>query len=256
MGMPHEIRFELSDRIGGVDVSPASVPLGMLKQFAADVGRFLAGSRGEVDTSTVPVAIVEGSLAIVAPDLKDSLSVWSDIAVLQREDSLQLIDPLRADVLVEWQRQAKRNPSRRYAIADAATRVSIAISARSDFRHGGQEPWFRAERYVRGKVVDTGGKTISNLHLLLEDGTTLKIAATQQQLREEKDNYVYHDVIVRVSLEEHLQTGQRRNAHLLAFERKNEKFDAAAFDEFVRQGTAAWRDVGDPAAWVRDQRGH
>lgn len=249
------IRFELSDRIGDVEISPSAVPLGLLKQFSEEVALFIAGSNREVDARALPVRIETGSLVLAIADLGEELGIWGDIEQLLAEDSLQAIDPVRAKVVQTWQQRTRSTPARQYVIGDGRHNSRIAIWEKSSYRFAGSEPWVGAERYLRGTVVDLGGAS-PNLHLRLEDGSTLTIAATEQQLRDEERNHVYHEVVLRVSLEEHLHSGIRRNARLLEFVRPAPGFDQSALDRFVEQGTEAWKSVEDPVRWVRDQRGH
>lgn len=249
------LRFQLSDRIGNSEVSPAAVPPALLKQFADEVSRFLAGSRREVDPMTMPVSIGNGSLILQAGALPESLTLWGDLAILEREDSLHVVDPLRSKVVAEWQQQARSKPHRRYAIDAAKGGRLLVVDGQSNYRPGDDQPWVRSERYLAGVVLDMGGATSPNIHLKLDNGKTLKIDASQAQLADEKENHLYHNVLLRVQVDEHARSGELRNARLLGFEPYRPRFDSAEFDEFVRKGTEAWRDVADPIAWVREQRG-
>jgi len=56
-------------------------------------------------------------------------------------------------------------------------------------------------------------------------------------------------------VEQHRDSGELRNARVICFEHCRPAFDPDAFAAFVEEGMQAWRDVDDPVAWVRDQRG-
>lgn len=254
MDTSRELRFQLSERIGDTEVSPTAVPLGLLKQFSEEVARFLSGSRREIDAAALPVAVEAGSFMLRVPRIDDdTLTLWGDLEALQAEDSLHLIDPRRRDVMLSWQQQARSKPGRTYVIGGPSR--PLKVTERSDFRLGETSSWVKAERYLTGKVVDMGGKTAANLHLQLPGGQSLKIEAGFEQLANEKDNHLYHEVLLRVALEENMRTGELRNARLLGFEPYRPRFDSDAFEAFVSKGTNAWRDVDDPVAWVREQRG-
>jgi len=92
MTVQGSIQFVLSDRIGDEDVSPAAVPLGLLRQFSDEVAKFLAGSRREVDALQLPVSIIDGSLILQASGLSSSLGVWADPERLRAQESLHLVD--------------------------------------------------------------------------------------------------------------------------------------------------------------------
>lgn len=251
-----KLLFQLSDRIDGVEVSPRSVPLSLLRQFSSDVGQFIAGSTRDIDPADLSVAVVEGSLGIAVPQASLPPALMADLASLDREDSLHLIDPRRADVIQRWQQQPRTSQARRYVIGLAGIKPFIVVSAESRYRVGSAEPWALTERYLLGKVMDMGGKSSANLHLQLADGKTVTVAATQEQIAAERENRVYHEALLRVEVEEHIRTGQFRNARLIHFAPYRPRFDSQAFEEMVRKGTEAWKGVDNPAAWVREQRGH
>jgi len=58
-----------------------------------------------------------------------------------------------------------------------------------------------------------------------------------------------------VSCHMDLETRAISNCILLDLVYYNPKFDQDVFDEMVRKGTEAWKDVEDPVKWVRDMRG-
>lgn len=249
-----KLRFKLHEKIGETEVTPDAVPLVLLKQFADEVGKFLGGSKRELNLSEFPVAIVKGSLEIAAEGLPEDLSVWGDLDRLDQEDSLQDIDRLRATVVRQWQDAARSRPSRSYAIARDGNNA-ITVSSRSAFRDSSKSRWIRSERYLRGALFESGGKEAPNVHLQLADGKTLVIKASRDQLRDDKENRLYHQVLARVDVEQNLDTGELRDARLIRFEDYHPAFDPDAFAAFVDEGGKAWRDVGDPVEWVRAQRG-
>ncbi|MGH8125247.1 MAG: hypothetical protein ACREPK_05300 [Rhodanobacteraceae bacterium] len=249
-----KLHFRLNDRIGATEVTPDAVSLPVLKQFADEVGKFLSGSKRELDLSRLPVAIVKGSLEITAGGLPDELGLWADVDRLGREDSLQDVDPGRAIVIKQWQDAARKRPSRHYAIAEN-TKAPVIVSSESAFRDSGKSRWVRSERYVRGSLFESGGKESPNIHLQLAGNKTLVIKASRDQLRDDTENRLYHQVLARVDVEQNLDTGDLRDARLIRFEDYHPGFDPDAFAAFVEEGGKAWRDVGDPAEWVRAQRG-
>jgi len=115
--------------------------------------------------------------------------------------------------------------------------------------------WVAVEKYIHGRVVDWGGKTKANVHLELEDGTTLKVAATQNLLAQEEQNRLYRPALLHINAEENLLTGAIRNPVLLAFETHQPRFDEAEFAAMVERGTAAWSGVQNATEWLEELRG-
>jgi|SRR6185312_5188793 len=248
------LRFALNDRINDAPIGPSRVPLHLLGQFQSEVEDFLKGSTKEIDPDQVLVSIEEGSLAIVVSGLLAANGLWADMGYLQNPAALGLLDPKRAAVVERWQASARKNPYRSYALANSSNTVSIRVDAGSDFHDQVEAIWMPVEKFLQGTVVDMGGTTKPNIHLKLDDGKTLTIAATQQLIAGEKTNRLYRPALLRASAEENLKSGELRNLTLLAFDASQPQWDGTAFDALVQKGTKAWSDV--PENWLETLRGH
>ncbi len=250
----NELRFAVSDRINDVEVGPKHVPLALLGEFQKDVSEFLKGAGRDIDPAQVLVSVEDGSLALVATGLLAAVSLWSDLEQLKSPDSLSLIDAKRASVVERWQGAARQNPSRSYLVADRAAQVGFSINSSTDYRKV-EQAWVHVEKYLHGKVVDLGGKTKANVHLELETGETVTVAASHDLLAKEEHNRLYRPALLHVTAEENLLTGVLRNLRLLAFEAHQPSYDEDEFKRMVERGTQAWADVADSAAWVETLRG-
>jgi hypothetical protein len=252
----NQLRFAVSDRIDDKDVSLSHVSLALLGDFQKDVNEFLRGSSRDVDPSKVLVSIENGSLAFVAMGLLTANTLWTDLEHLKSMDSLSLIDPKRASVVERWQSAAQRNPDRRYLVADQTSKISFfSVDSTSDF-HKMEDMWVHIEKYLYGKVVDIGGKTRPNVHLELENGTLLTIAATQSDLEQGEQNRLYRPALLHITAEENLITGKLRNYKLLEFDAYQPSYDEAEFNLMVKRGTKAWSDVPDATEWLETLRGN
>lgn len=254
MNSLNELRFAISDRINDVEVGPKHVPLSLLGDFQKDVSEFLRGSARDVDPSELLVAVEDGSLALVVSGLLAATTLWSDLDRLKSPDALGFIDPKRAAVVERWQIAARQYPHRTYRVADTSARVSLSVNASTDFRRV-EEVWVAIEKYIHGRVVDWGGKTKANVHLEMDDGTVLKVAAAQNLLAQEEQNRLYRPALLHIAAEENLLTGAIRNPSLLAFEAHRPAYDEAEFQEMVQRGTTAWSDVPNSTDWLEDLRG-
>ncbi|MBZ0096565.1 MAG: hypothetical protein K8H75_14480 [Sulfuricella sp.] len=250
----NELRFAVSDRINDVEVGPAHVSLALLGEFQKDVSEFLKGTGRDVDPAQVLVSVEDGSLALVASGLLAATSLWADIEHLKSPDSLSLIDAKRAAVVERWQASARQNPHRRYLVADRAAQVGFSVDSASDYRRV-EQVWVHVEKYLHGRVIDLGGKTKANVHLELESGETLTVAASQDLLAQDEHNRLYRPALLHVTAEENLLTGALRNLRLLAFEAHQPSYDEDEFKRMVERGTQAWADVPDSAAWLETLRG-
>jgi hypothetical protein len=246
------LRFVLDDRIDDAKVGASRVPLGMLKQFQQDVAEFLAGSNKEVDPQQAMVAVEAGSLVFAVSGLLAAAGLWRDLSQLQGGEDIARIDAKRAEVVERWQAAVRKHPHRRYALADREGAVAVRVDGESDFRNRAVAAWVPVEKYLSGQITDLGGTTKANVHLKLDSGRVLTIASSQQLLAEEKQNRLYKPATLRVMAEEHLDTGELRNLVLKSFEDARAVWDEAQFNEMVRRGTAAWKDVPDD--WLETLR--
>ncbi|MDR2852242.1 MAG: hypothetical protein LBV61_04175 [Burkholderiaceae bacterium] len=247
------LRFAVRDRINNVDVGPKHVPLNLLGEFQKDVSDFLQGSSRDVNSADVLVSIDEGSLVLVAAGLLTASTLWSDVAQLTNPDSLGAIDPKRAAVVERWQAQAHSNPNRIYRLEDAGKHVLTTINANSNFTQLA-DTWVMVEKYLHGQIVDWGGKTKANIHLVLENGKNLIVSAAQQLLAQESENRLYRSALLHVTAEENLRTGELRNLSLRAFESHHPTYDEDEFQQMVHKGTAAWKNIPNAAQWVESLR--
>jgi len=255
MAKQRKLLFSVSDRTDGHDVTPDTVPLGLLKDFVRDVASFIRGDDKEVDTSDLLVSVVEGSFALQSHEpLPEGLAIWGDIEKLSR-GRLDGVDAKRASIAEKWRIDALKRPTRTFRIGDSANGAVVAINANTFFVREIESNWIHVERYLVGVVEDFGGATAANIHLRLEDGSALKIDATRDQVRDQELNPVYHTVVMRVELEEDLVTGEMRNARFINFASYDPRIDEDEYRKLIEAGRAAWEDVGDAADWVRKIRG-
>jgi len=85
----------------------------------------------------------------------------------------------------------------------------LQINRESAFRHHQLDNWVRAEKYISGRVVDLGGKTKPNIHLVLPSNESLKIEAGESQLQ--GADYLYKAITLNVTAMEHIRTGELRD---------------------------------------------
>jgi predicted Zn-dependent protease with MMP-like domain len=249
-----QLRFSVRDLINGVEVGPAHVPMSLLNEFQKDVTDFLRGAGRDVDLAQVTISIELGSLSFVASGLSSATTLWADVGHLSLPNALDLLDSKRAAVLLRWQAGARENPHRSYRLADVSGRSLLLVNSQSSLSRA-EDVWVQVEKYLHGKVVDMGGKTKANVHLELETGQTLTIAASHDVLAKDERNRLYRPALLHVTAEENLRTGELRNLRLLAFEAHQPGYDDDEFRRMVERGTEAWRDIGNATEWTETLRG-
>jgi hypothetical protein len=203
------------------------------------------------------VVITEGSVKLVS--IVTSLvaaSFHADMETLTRLQDLDAISPKRAQILETWQSRTARAESKRsYSISpDAAKRdgLMVQIYRDSTFRHLQLDNWVRAEKYISGRVVDLGGKTKPNIHLVLPSGDSIKVDASESQL--EGADYLYKAITLNVNAMEHIRTGELRDLRLIDVVRPLKEIDEDKLKSLWRKGRKAWAEITSPTEWVEHLR--
>lgn len=247
------ITISLQDDSPGYPISPARVPLATLATFASEVRDFLKGSGRDEDADAAEVAVVDGSLAVEARDFR-SPSLMHDLQILATATDLGRIDPKRRAIVQRWQAAAHKRASLEVKIKTRDS-VVVTISNQTNFRAEDEQRLVNVERYVRGEIVDLGGITQPNAHIKLPDGKTLVVRTNRELIRSETENHLYKQVHLRVRAKLDLETGELIDAQLVEFVHYAPRFDQQAFGKLTARGEEAWKDVDDPAEWVRHIRG-
>lgn len=253
-----KIFFTLQAKVDGQEVTPGTITLASFNQFNHEVAHFLAGSGRQVPLDEVHVAVEAGSYRLVAfLSLAATALIDPDLKRLEQPDGLRDVDPRRVAIIRQWQQRARGTPDYRVEITTPEARVKpVVISRETDFHTPDQDEWVAVEKYVRGKVMDLGGSTKANVHMVLETtGGTLIAESTPDYLHAQRDNYLYRVVRVRIKAEQSTRTGKLRNEQLIEFVGEVPAYNPAEIDSFIETGTRAWADVPDAVAWVREQRG-
>jgi hypothetical protein len=258
MGTPNQIAFRLRAKANQAEITPATIGFSLFNQFNTEVEEFLAGGQRRMPLDEVHVEIQDGSyiLRLTLPVLLAS-ALEPDLRKLQKEDSLGEVDPKRAAVVERWQKRARNNPDYFVGIESPEPAFTpIQISKDTDYHTPDEDDWVAVEKYVVGTVVDMGGTTAANVHLLYEDtGKRLVAESSENFLREQKENYLYRKVQIHVAAQENVKSGELRDVRLLSFIGKGPSYDEAELEAAIAKGTKAWANVPDSVAWLAKVRG-
>ncbi len=248
------ITLALIDRSGGYEASPDRVRLSSLVDFAADVATLLRGDTKEVDANGLDIAIRKGSLAIeTAPIAAPKL--LKDLQFLATSELLDVVDAKRREVFERWQKTVKANAELSFRISAPFLTRAIVISRETDFHADDADQWVQVERYVRGEIQDLGGITKANAHIRLPDGSTLKVTAEKDVLRNDTINRLYKVAVLRIRAEYNVLTRELRNARLVEFVEYAPRVDDDELSRLARRGEQAWKNIGNATEWVDQIRG-
>lgn len=253
-----ELYFSVKGMLAENPVSPDNISLPILTELADAIGKFIRGS-SRAELNDVPIAIKHGSFAMVAQSSPITTAAIADFREVVRTGSLDRIDTIRARVIADLQKKANQNNSLIFTIADSdvvTNTNSIIINKDSAYTYDEEELWVQTDTYVYGHVYDLGGKNQPNIHLMLQNGDSVKVSTDMETLAKDDDNRLYKDQLVHISAEQNLNTKKLRNESLVAFENYNPHFDEKEFLEIVEQVDSAWSDVPDSLKWLETLRGN
>jgi hypothetical protein len=245
-------------------LTPATIGFTRFNEFNRQVEAFIIGSeKFKLDQVTVSIGAGSYKLVLILPP-PITISILPDLQKLQQQDTLDEIDPKRADILRKWQNQSKTNKNLQYTIRPnnssderGAWFNPIELSFNTDYQNGQTQTWVKVEKYLFGTILDMGGSHKANVHIRLDSSDQVVILnATHTYLRNQRRNHLYHKALVRVQAEQHYRTGKLRNIQLLSFEQYQPIYDEAALNQFAEIGKLAWADVPDAATWVYALRGN
>lgn len=255
--MRQSLSFSLHDEMEGRPLTPENVDLLTLHQFMGEVIDLIQGEAKRSEMGLPSVAIEDGSVKIVSAVASVVASAFqADMETLARSADLDAISPKRAQIIETWQsRSTKSDSKRHYSIVPDAERkdaMMVLISRDSVFRHHQLDQWVRAEKYISGRVVDLGGKTKPNIHLVIPSGESIKVEASESQL--EGADYLYRAITLNVSAMEHIRTGELRDLRLIDVVRPLKEIDEDKLQSLWRKGREAWAEIASPTEWVERLR--
>lgn len=255
MSRMQHIDFVLLGKADGVVITPENIGFSQFNVFNKQVEEFLAGSQN-IKLNDVRVDIKKGSylLRTLVPVVLYS-AVQTDLKSA-KDFILDGIDVKRAEVIQKWQEQSKKTPKLSIEIRpDGHDRSGIIkINHSTNYHYGQLESWVAVEKYLYGQIVDMGGAHNANIHLKIK-AKTLIVATSQEFLRDQKENKLYHNVMLRVKAEQNINTKELRSVSLISFEEYKPVYDEKALNHFASVGKKAWADVPNAVKWVRQTRG-
>ncbi len=249
------LSFSMTDKSSGYEATPKRVRLQALADFAADVSTLLRGSQRDVDPEKIDVSIRTGSVVIQTAPIAAAPALLRDLRALESSEMLDTIDAKRRSVVERWQRSARQEPNVAYKITAPFLDKAITVNGKSDYRANDADQWIMVERYVTGEIENVGGASKPNAHIRLPDGSTLIVATDRHVLKDDPQNRVYKQAMLRIRARYNVLTRELRDAQLIEFVEYSPEFDAAAMERLTQRGAKAWKDIEDAGAWVDDLRG-
>jgi hypothetical protein len=252
------ISFKIEERIDGVEVTPETIGFARFNRFNKEVEDFIKGGVREIQLDEVHVAVENGSyrLKLLIP-LALAQLVQPDVQRMESGMDLDGMNAARQTIVKSWQRQARKHPDFRISIESADNKFRpVTISSKTDYHQKSENLWVETEKYLMGRVQDMGGKSSANVHLEVPGlPKIIKLDSSEEYLRAQKENMLYHDVQVRVLAEQNIRTRELRNVRLIEFAGNPPSYSEDELNQAIKKGTQAWAEVENITDWVAEQRG-
>lgn len=253
-----KISFKMEDLVDGAEITPTTIGLSRFNRFNKEVEDFIKGGKRDVSLDEVQVIVEKGSykLALMLP-LALAQLVQPDIGRLENGMNLDGMNRTRQTIVKNWQRQARKHPDFKVSIESNENKFrTVTISSQSDYHPKSDDLWAETEKYLIGRVLDMGGKSAANVHLeVAGQSKSLTLNTSEEYLRMQENNILYHNVRVRVRAEQNMQTRELRNIRLLEFAGEMPSYNEDELNQAIAKGTKAWADVKNITNWVAEQRG-
>lgn len=258
MTVPRQkLSFSLHDEVEGRTLTHENVDLLTLHQFMGEVIALVLGDASRAEIGLPSVSIETGSVKLVSlVPVIVAASLHHDLKDLANSGDLDAISAKRAEVIEKWQARTAKDGSKIHydllAEVEGEPPARLEVNRETQYRHKQEDSWVLAEKYLTGRVVDLGGKTRANVHLVLASGDSVKIDATEPQL--EGAAYLYKEMTLNVSVQEHIHTGEIRQARLIDVVKPLKEVDDDKLKALWRKGKDAWAGINSPTEWVEQLR--
>lgn len=210
------------------------------------------------DRPIISLKLDEGSVVARLTTLPQGVKTAEGILALVSEHrSLQGLERDTAQAilgLLDWVRKStceirfRKKSGESLLVLDPATRLEVP-----------EDKWYDVELYLRGTVVDAGGKHVSNLHLQTEDYGLVRIEVDPEYLAGLEENILYKQVVARVTGRKNLAEHKLDLQSLKLLELSILKhYDADSFKSYLNElrekAASHWEDVIDVDKWLQEIR--
>jgi hypothetical protein len=248
-----EVEFIVRGKISGEEISPDLISLSLLRDFTKDIYD-LINELNENKKADNLISIEKGSLKIKSIiTLLAFNSLLSEIETLSQNNDFTRVNSKIGTILEGWHNKTLDFTELEFEISPAGNQ-SIKFNKDSKYFRSDENIWVESEIYLYGVITDLGGSQRPNIHLKTEDGKSLTITCTKDDIINEKENHVYHSAALRVSANQNLYSGELKEIKFLNFIDYDPTYDENQILATIEKGRNAWNDVEDHVEWVRNLR--
>lgn len=209
------------------------------------------------DRPVISLQLAEGSVVVRLTTLLQGVKTAEGILSLVHEH--QSLEGLEQDTaravmgLQDWAKKSgceirfRKKEGTVLLTLDPATQLKIP-----------RETWYTVELYLRGTVVDAGGKHVSNIHLQTDDYGLVRIEVDPEYLAGLAENILYKKVEARVKGKRNLHTkeldlDEMKLISLRLLSPLGEPV-SAYLEKLAKKASEHWKDVENIDRWLAEIR--
>lgn len=243
----------------GKKISPESFDIDEWMDAYKHAKNLLFPEHSKKDRPLISVQTQAGSIRIIlTTGLAAVLQVQALLANIQQQKELGILPKKQAEAVRFFHKMAVEEGFQISMGQQENISQGLHLDRNTEFQP--ETPaWVEVEPIVWGKVVNIGGKANPNIHLETKDYGTLIIAATEEILASEKQNRIYQQQQIKISIKQNAFTGEydNKSAHLIEFiDYDMEESVDSYLDRLVKQATPNLSNIQDPESWLNEIRGY
>jgi hypothetical protein len=253
MKLSDKVEFIVRGKIGETDITPDNISLTLLNNFTKDITDLL-NSIQETKKEDIVVSIEKSSFKIKSFIALAALNIIkADIETLNSTKDLATINEKRSNIFEDWAKKTKANYGLEFEI-NLNGSEGLKINSNSEYKRSDANIWVESEVFLYGIVTDLGGAQRPNIHMKTEDGKSITIDCTKNDLVNEKENRVYQPVAIRAIANQNLYTGELKEIRFSSFVDYKPVYNEKELLATIEKGRNAWSAIENHVEWVRNLR--
>lgn len=247
------IEIHISGLKNGTVLSPDNYDIRELRSVIEAVDSILGKDRkGDVVFERVAEGSVRNFIKASAQIIMQATAIFQLISGNER---LAGMETRTADAIEAIQQNARKT-GYTYTLSTSAWTEGISISPQTNYAR--EKPLLvDAEYYFYGRIVDAGGKSSPNIHIDVERLGVITISASEDYLKGQKKNLLYHTCGVRARGKQNPLTGEmdKSSLELVSIMDYSPSFNENYLMDLIRNATPSLSRIKDKQRWIDEVRG-
>ena len=253
--MENRIKFILQGKKDKSVISRKNIPLSLLSEFFTTIEKFVQNS------TNVTTSIEEGSFKVTLSNIavQEKSIIDSELDSYSNNTlNLNNVEEHRVKPYQEFKKILAKIEDPKLVIEShkGKTKVKeISITPKTKYIDR-QSQEVDVELYVYGHIYEMGGKDISNIHIKVEDDSTVIVDIESDKLQKDEKNRLYKDMMLRVRAKQNIITKKYSNYEFIEYTSyQPSDFNKEKHQNLVQKIKPHFTDIPDTVSYQRWLRG-